>query len=71
MKTPYVMISYFVSKREMVIRRIRLKSFNVMPKSIKKAIRYIYQDASTEQLVEIQQLINQAIEKRLKESKRI
>ncbi|WP_374055137.1 hypothetical protein [Rossellomorea sp. FM04394] len=42
-----------------------------MPKSIKKAIRYIYQDASTEQLVEIQQLINQAIEKRLKESKRI
>ncbi|MGM0867029.1 MAG: hypothetical protein ACQEWF_20355 [Bacillota bacterium] len=48
-----------------------MKSFDLMPKSIKKAIRYIYQDAPYEHLVEIQQLINQAIEKRLKESKRI
>jgi hypothetical protein len=71
MKTLYVMISYFVSKREIDLRRRGLKRFNVMPKSIKKAIRYIYQDAPTEQLVDIQQLINQAIEKRLKESKRI
>jgi hypothetical protein len=41
-----------------------------MPNSIKKAIRYIYQDAPYEHLIEIQNLINQAIERRLKESKK-
>jgi hypothetical protein len=34
-----------------------------MPKSIKKAVRYIYQDAPDEQLKEIQKLVNQAINK--------
>jgi hypothetical protein len=34
------------------------------PKSIKKAIRYIKQDASKEQLEEIRKLIENAIERR-------
>ncbi|MGG4167714.1 LytR family transcriptional regulator [Rossellomorea vietnamensis] len=36
------------------------------PKSIKKAIRYIKQDASKEQLKEIRKLLDYAIYKRLK-----
>lgn len=35
------------------------------PKSIKKAIRYIKQDASIEQLKEIEKLVNYAIQKRI------
>ena len=34
------------------------------PKSIKKAVRYIKQDASKEQLEEIRKLIDYAIDKR-------
>ncbi|MFI8577876.1 hypothetical protein ACIGEL_19475 [Rossellomorea aquimaris] len=48
-----------------------MRSFKRLPKSIQKAIRYIYQDAPYEHLQEIQTLVNQAIEKRLKESKKI
>ncbi|MGG1630906.1 hypothetical protein [Rossellomorea sp. NRS-1567] len=48
-----------------------MSKFTSMPKSIKKAIRYIYQDAPYEHLMEIQSLINQAIEQRLKKSKKI
>jgi stage III sporulation protein SpoIIIAA len=44
-------------------------NFKVLPKSIKRAIRYIYQDAPVEHLKEIQVLINQAIDHRLKEQK--
>jgi hypothetical protein len=46
-----------------------MKKFNDLPKSIKKAVRFIYQDASTKQLEEIQKVINLAIDQRLKEEK--
>jgi hypothetical protein len=41
-----------------------MKEFDQLPKSIKKAIRYIQQDAPVEQLEEIQKLIERAIQKR-------
>lgn len=41
-----------------------------MPKCIKKAIRYIYQDAPYKNLLEIQMLVYSAIEKRLNEDKK-
>jgi hypothetical protein len=44
-------------------------NFKILPKSIKRAIRYIYQDAPLEHLKDIQALINQAIDYRLKEQK--
>ncbi|KIL49345.1 hypothetical protein [Jeotgalibacillus soli] len=40
-------------------------NFDRHPKSIKKAIRYIKQDASKEQLIEIKKLVNQAIQRRI------
>jgi hypothetical protein len=46
-----------------------MNQFKAMPKSIKKAIRYIYQDASVDQLVDLKTLFNQAIDKRIKEQK--
>jgi uncharacterized protein YpbB len=46
-----------------------LKDFNTLSKSVKKTIRYIYQDAPLERLEEIRTLINQAIEKRLNNQK--
>ncbi|XXM72940.1 hypothetical protein ACQ0QQ_03305 [Lysinibacillus sphaericus] len=46
-----------------------MKNFKTMPKSIKKAVRYINQDAPAEHLKEIQILVNQAISRRLKEEK--
>ncbi|WP_341357145.1 hypothetical protein [Rossellomorea sp. y25] len=46
-----------------------MKDFSSMSKSIKKAIRYIYQDVPVERLEEIRKLINQAIEKRLNDQK--
>ncbi|WP_181778092.1 hypothetical protein [Rossellomorea aquimaris] len=46
-----------------------MKDFNTLSKSMKKAIRYIYQDAPIERLEEIRTLINQAIEKRLNDQK--
>ncbi|MDQ0217498.1 hypothetical protein [Peribacillus cavernae] len=36
------------------------------PKSIKKAIRYIKQDASKEQLIEIKKLLDYAIKTRIR-----
>ncbi|MEB4860639.1 hypothetical protein [Priestia megaterium] len=45
-----------------------MKKFNQLPKSIKKAIRYINQDASMDDLTKIQQLVNYAIEQRRKKS---
>ncbi|WP_167562089.1 hypothetical protein [Rossellomorea vietnamensis] len=48
-----------------------MRNFKKFPKSIQKAVRYIYQDAPYEHLQEIQSLVNQAIEKRRKESKKI
>jgi hypothetical protein len=41
-----------------------MKELEQFPKSIKKAIRYIKQDASKEQLEEIQKLIKYAIKVR-------
>ncbi|MBN3554067.1 hypothetical protein JYA63_07325 [Fictibacillus nanhaiensis] len=47
-----------------------MNGFKFMPKCIKKAIRYIYQDAPYDDLIEIRALVNSAIEKRLKEDKK-
>lgn len=41
-----------------------MKEIDKFPKSIKKAVRYIKQDSSKEQLEEIRKLIDYAIEKR-------
>ncbi|WP_168713763.1 hypothetical protein [Metabacillus indicus] len=41
-----------------------MKSDEHFPKSIKKAIRYIRQDASLEQLKQIQKLLNSSISSR-------
>ncbi|MGM0753035.1 MAG: hypothetical protein ACQET6_14010 [Bacillota bacterium] len=46
-----------------------MNQFKAMPKSIKKAIRYIYQDASKDQLIDLKTLFNQAIDKRMKEQR--
>ncbi|MEI2364323.1 hypothetical protein [Priestia megaterium] len=45
-----------------------MKKFDDLPKSVKKTIRYISQDASMEDLTKIQQLVNYAIEQRKKKS---
>lgn len=41
-------------------------SFDNYPKSMKKFVRYIKQDASKEQLIEIKKLLNSTIQKRIK-----
>ncbi|WP_168714503.1 hypothetical protein [Metabacillus litoralis] len=46
-----------------------MNRFEDLPKSIKKTIRYLYQDAPLERLIEIQKMLNNVIEKRLQESK--
>lgn len=43
-----------------------MKKFDELPKSIKKTIRYINQDASIDDLIKIEQLLSRAIEKRKK-----
>ena len=43
-----------------------MERFNNQPKSIKKAVRYIKQDASKEQLIEIKKLFDNTIQKRIK-----
>jgi hypothetical protein len=47
-----------------------MKNLDEMPKSIKKAIRYIKQDAPVEKLEAIQVLLQQAIETRKQEDTR-
>jgi hypothetical protein len=42
----------------------KVESMDHHPKSIKKAIRYIKQDATKEQLLEIKKLVDYAIRKR-------
>jgi stage III sporulation protein SpoIIIAA len=44
-----------------------MKLFNMLPKTVKKTLRYINQDASYKQLKEIQKLVNQSVEKRIAE----
>lgn len=41
-----------------------MKEIDKFPKSIKKAVRYIKQDASKEELIEIRKLIDYAIKLR-------
>ncbi|MDQ0253153.1 hypothetical protein J2S74_000525 [Evansella vedderi] len=41
-----------------------MKEMDRFPKSIRKAVRYIKQDATKEQLIEIKKLIDYAIERR-------
>ncbi|MDC7771450.1 hypothetical protein POL88_21160 [Priestia megaterium] len=41
-----------------------MKKFDDLPKNVKKTIRYIYQDASFEQLILLERHLKLAIEKR-------
>jgi hypothetical protein len=41
-----------------------MNNFDSFPKSIKKTVRYIKQDATKDQLIEIRKLINYAIDRR-------
>jgi len=41
-----------------------MNNFDKLPKTIKKTVRYIYQDAPLEKLVDIQKVINDAIAER-------
>jgi len=47
-----------------------MSNFNELPKTIKKTVRYIYQEAPLEKLVDIQKVINDAIATRKIESNR-
>lgn len=47
-----------------------MKHIDHYPKAIKKAIRYIKQDAPQEQLDQIKELFNNAIEKRTRVDKK-
>ncbi|MFC0272293.1 hypothetical protein ACFFIX_12690 [Metabacillus herbersteinensis] len=44
-----------------------MSHFKDLPKTIQKTVRYIYQDAPAEKLIEIQKLLNDVIDKRLKD----
>jgi 2'-5' RNA ligase len=61
-------LSYVSLKKEHIRKffkgEITLKNLDQYPKSIKKAIRYIKQEAKKEELKEIQRLIERAIELR-------
>jgi hypothetical protein len=46
------------------IKECKVMNLDIYPKSIKKAVRYIKQDASIEQLEEIKKIVNLAIKKR-------
>lgn len=46
-----------------------MNQFKKMPKSVKKAIRYIHQDAPEDHLIELKKLFNYAIDKRIQEQK--
>ncbi len=41
-----------------------MSNFNDLPKTVKRTVRYIHQNAPVEKLVEIQKVINEAIIKR-------
>ncbi|WP_110114951.1 LytR family transcriptional regulator [Bacillus sp. CGMCC 1.16541] len=49
------------------IQQSRKKEFDLLPKSVKQTIRYMKQDASPEQLLRIQKMINTTITHRLRE----
>lgn len=46
-----------------------MNQFKAMPKSVKKAIRYIYQDAPEDHLEDLKALFNQALDKRIKDQR--
>lgn len=46
-----------------------MPNFNGLPKTVKKTVRYIYQDAPVEKLLDIQKVINEVIEKRFREDR--
>ncbi|RPK15258.1 hypothetical protein [Priestia endophytica] len=46
-----------------------MADFRSLPKTVKKTIRYLHQDASVDKLVEIQKMINDVIQKRLEMKK--
>lgn len=45
-----------------------MSRFKDLPKTIKKTVRYIHQDAPPDKLIEIQKIINKVIDKRLREN---
>ncbi|WP_165592314.1 hypothetical protein [Priestia megaterium] len=45
-----------------------MSSFKELPKTIKRTVRYIYQEAPLDKLIDIQKVINDAIDKRRRES---
>ncbi|MGM0877167.1 MAG: hypothetical protein ACQEWV_21095 [Bacillota bacterium] len=45
-----------------------MSRFKDLPKTIRKTVRYIYQDAPLDKLIEIQKVINEVIDKRLRDS---
>ena len=48
-----------------------MSDFKELPKTIKKTVRYIYQDAPLDRLLEIQKVLNDVINNRLKEKNKI
>lgn len=44
-----------------------MSNFEDLPKTVKKTVRYIYQDAPLNKLIDIQKIINEAIDRRLRE----
>ncbi|MDQ0232746.1 hypothetical protein [Metabacillus malikii] len=46
-----------------------MKCFVELPKNIKKTVRYLYQDAPLDKLLEIRKILNDVIDKRLSEQK--
>lgn len=53
-----------INKDFIILRSVNMKEIDKFPKLIKKAVRYIKQDASKEQLEEIRKLIDYAIKLR-------
>ncbi len=45
-----------------------MSTFKELPKTIKRTVRYIYQDAPLDKLIDIQNIINKAIDKRKREN---
>ncbi|MED4016037.1 hypothetical protein [Sutcliffiella cohnii] len=46
-----------------------MNKFNALPKTIKKTIRYIHQDASYEQALEIKKMLDMAIARKMESNK--
>lgn len=47
-----------------------MNQFDKLPKNVKKTVRYIKQDASYEQVLEMKKIINMVMNKRLNELKK-